>query len=177
MAEEMESLHKNNTWELVECPKGAKPVPVKWVFKIKRDATGNIERFKARLVAKGYKRREGIDFTEFYAPVSKHSTLRALLAIAAVQDLDLKQLDTKTAFLNGELEEEIYMVQLPGFEEGGKSVVCKLKKALYGLRQAPRAWYSKRRTGAHGIRRSGVRPRTLHLPRQGAGAIPAGVRG
>ncbi len=146
MAEEMASLMKNGTWKLVDCPPGVTPVPVKWVFKVKRDASGNIERFKARLVAKGFKQREGIDFNEVYAPVSKHSTLRALLSLVAVEDLELQQLDVKTAFLNGVLEEEIYMVQPPGFEEGGKNVVCKLLKALYGLKQAPRAWHTKLRT-------------------------------
>ncbi len=146
MAEEMASLMKNGTWKLVDCPPGVTPVPVKWVFKVKRDASGNIERFKARLVAKGFKQREGIDYNEVYAPVSKHSTLRALLSLVAVEDLELQQLDVKTAFLNGVLEEEIYMVQPPGFEEGGKNVVCKLLKALYGLKQAPRAWHTKLRT-------------------------------
>ncbi|GAX76480.1 hypothetical protein CEUSTIGMA_g3925.t1, partial [Chlamydomonas eustigma] len=145
MTEEMASLMKNGTWKLVDCPLGVTPVPVKWVFKVKRDSSGNIERFKARLVAKGFKQREGIDYNEVYAPVSKHTTLRALLSLVATEDLELQQLDVKTAFLNGVLEEEIYMVQPPGFEEGGKTVVCKLEKALYGLKQAPRAWHTKLR--------------------------------
>ncbi|GAX85913.1 hypothetical protein CEUSTIGMA_g13329.t1 [Chlamydomonas eustigma] len=146
MTEEMASLMKNGTWKLVDCPLiGVTPVPVKWVFKVKRDSSGNIERFKARLVAKGFKQREGIDYNEVYAPVSKHTTLRALLSLVATEDLELQQLDVKTAFLNGVLEEEIYMVQPPGFEEGGKNVVCKLEKALYGLKQAPRAWHTKLR--------------------------------
>ncbi|GAX85117.1 hypothetical protein CEUSTIGMA_g12537.t1 [Chlamydomonas eustigma] len=147
MTEEMASLMKNGTWKLVNCPLGVPPVPVKWVFKVKRDSSGNIERFKARLVAKGFKQREGIGYNEVYAPVSKHTTLRALLSlVAATEDLELQQLDVKTAFLNGVLEEEIYMVQPPSFEEGGKNVVCKLEKALYGLKQqAPRAWHTKLR--------------------------------
>ncbi len=145
MTEEMASLMKNGTWKLVDCPLGVTPVPVKWVFKVKRDSSGNIERFKARLVAKGFKQREGIDYNEVYAPVSKHTTLRTLLSLVAKEDLELQQLDVKTAFLNGVLEEEIYMVQPPGFEEGGKNVVCKLEKALYGLKQAPRAWHTKLR--------------------------------
>jgi hypothetical protein len=109
MDEKMRSLLENSTWELVERPKGVKPIPMKWVYKVKRDTQGNVERYKSRLVAKGFLQKQGVDFEEVYAPVSKHTTLRALLAIVAQQDLELQQLDVKTAFLNGELEEEIYM--------------------------------------------------------------------
>jgi hypothetical protein len=93
------------------------------------------------LVAKGFLQKQGVDFEEVYAPVSKHTTLRALLAIVAQQDLELHQLDVKTAFLNGELEGEIYMQQPQGYEQGGPNIVCRLLRTLYGLRQAPRAWY------------------------------------
>jgi hypothetical protein len=141
MDEEMASLHANKTWELKELPDGVKTIPVKWVYKLKRDTTGNIERFKARLVAKGYKQREGVDFDEVYAPVSKHASLRALLAITAAQDLELHALDIKTAFLNGELEEDVYLDQPPGYKEGGRNMVAHLRRALYGLRQAPRTWH------------------------------------
>jgi hypothetical protein len=109
MDEKMRSLLENSTWELVERPKGVKPIPMKWVYKVKRDTQGNVERYKSRLVAKGFLQKQGVDFEEVYTPVSKHTTLRALLAIVAQQDLELQQLDVKTAFLNGELEEEIYM--------------------------------------------------------------------
>ena len=116
MDEEMRSLLENGTWELVEKPEGVKPVTMKWVYKIKRDAQGNVEWYKSWLVAKGYLQRQGIDFEEGYTPVSKHTTLRALLAVVAARDLELHQLDVKTAFLDGELEEEIYVQQPQGYE-------------------------------------------------------------
>ncbi|KAJ9532906.1 hypothetical protein QJQ45_010996 [Haematococcus lacustris] len=139
---EMESLHGHRTWELVDPPQGCRPLDNRWVFSVKEDSQGHIARLKARLVVKGFMQREGVDFTELHAPVSKHATVRALLATAAAWDMDLEHLDVKTAFLNGYLDEEIYMKQPAGYEDGSARV-CRLKRALYGLRQAPRAWHAR----------------------------------
>lgn len=139
--EEIASLHANGTWSLEEAPTGVRPIPTKWVFKLKRGADGNVERYKARLVAQGFRQLEGVDYDEVFAPVSKHATLRALLAVVAARDLELQQLDIKTAFLNGVLEEKVYVRQPPGYEQGSSSTVCRLHRALYGLRQAPRTWH------------------------------------
>jgi hypothetical protein len=141
--EELASLHANGTWELMPLPSGRKAIPCKWVFKLKMDSAGNVDRFKARLVAKGFAQREGIDYNEVFAPVSKYATLRALLALIAINNMEVKQADVKTAFLYGYLDEEIYMEQPPGFREGDAKIVCKLKRSLYGLKQAPRAWYTR----------------------------------
>jgi transposase InsO family protein len=141
--EEYKSLLSNDTWTLETPPPGVKPIPVKWIFKVKKDATGHFERFKARLVVKGFRQREGVDYNEVFAPVSKYTTVRTLLAKAAAEDLEVQQIDIKTAFLHGELEEDIYMEQPPGYEEGPPGTACKLTKSLYGLKQAPRAWYMK----------------------------------
>ncbi|KAG8481596.1 hypothetical protein CXB51_026522 [Gossypium anomalum] len=145
MQEEMESLHKNKTWDLVKLPKGKKTVRCKWVFK-KKEGTPGVEepKYKARLVAKGYSQVPGVDFTDVFSPVVKHSSIRALLGIVTMHDLELEQLDVKTAFLHGELEEDIYMQQPEGFTVSKKEdYVCLLKKSLYGLKQSPRQWYKR----------------------------------
>ncbi|GLC47151.1 hypothetical protein PLESTB_000600200 [Pleodorina starrii] len=143
MEEEIASLLEKRMWSLVPKPAAARALGVKWVFSVKQDKHGVLERFKARLVVKGFMQREGVDYKEVFAPVSRHATLRAFLAMVAAGDMELHQLDVKTAFLNGDLEEEIYVEQPPGFESGGPSVVCRLHKSLYGLRQAPRTWHKK----------------------------------
>ena len=141
MDDEIKSLHANKTWTTGPVPKDKRAIPVKWVYKVKKDANGNIERFKARLVAKGFRQKEGVDFDEVFAPVTKYSTPGALMALAAVEDLEVHQLDIKTAFLNGVLEEEVYIEQPSGYHEGAPDIGCHLHRALYGLRQAPRAWH------------------------------------
>jgi len=134
----------HNTWELVPLPKGRKPVGSKWVFKIKENADGSIERYKARIVAQGFSQKPHLDYTETFAPVTKFASLRTILAISAIEDLELHHMDVSSAFLNGDLQEDIYMVQPEGFVEPGKEhLVCHLKKSLYGLKQSPRQWYQK----------------------------------
>ncbi|KAJ9525587.1 hypothetical protein QJQ45_003387 [Haematococcus lacustris] len=132
MHTELASLHANGTWTLVERPPGARVLPTKWVLKIKRDATGAIDKFKARLVAKGFMQVSGVDVGDVYAPVSKHTTLRALLALAAARDMEVHQIDVEAAFLNGTLQpDEVIHIQQPeGFEEGSRNTVCRLQKAL-----------------------------------------------
>ena len=145
MREEMESLAKNETWELVKRPKERKIVTCKWIFKKKEETTpGEGVRYKARLVARGFTQKEGVDYNEIFSPVVRHTSIRVLLAMVAHQDLELEQLDVKTAFLHGKLEDDIYMTQPEGFQVLGKEdYVCKLMRSLYGLKQSPRQWYKR----------------------------------
>ncbi|GJP58814.1 hypothetical protein CLOP_g3663 [Closterium sp. NIES-67] len=142
--EEMGSIKENDTFDLVNLPPGRKAISSKWLFKRKTDADGNIERYKSRLVAKGYQQQEKKDYNEVYARVVKGTTLRTLFAAAAIKGWVVKQMDIVTAFLNGVLEEETFMEQPEGYNDGSGRV-WKLKKALYGLKQAPRQWYIKLR--------------------------------
>nr|GEW33120.1 zinc finger, CCHC-type [Tanacetum cinerariifolium] len=135
MKVELDSINRNNTWELTTLPKGHKAIGLKWVFKTKKDANGNIIKHKARLVAKGYIQQHGIDFEEVFAPVARMETVRLLLAIAASNKWEVHHLDVKSAFLHGDLKEEVYVTQPEGFikrQDNGK--VYRLIKALYGLR-------------------------------------------
>ena len=141
---EVESILQNHTWELVDIPPGSKPIGCKWIFKRKLKADGSVDKYKARLVAKGYRQKEGIDYFDTYSPVSRITSIRTLIAIASLNDMEIHQMDVKTAFLNGELDEEIYMEQLEGFVvQGQENKVCKLVKSLYGLKQAPKQWHEK----------------------------------
>ena len=139
---EYKSLVDYNTWELVEPPKGQNIVDSKWVFKVKYNADGSIERYKARLVAKGFTQKAGIDFEETFSPVVRYTSIRTLLAIVNQLDLELHQMDVSTAFLNGKMKEDIYMSQPEGYiQEGKENMVCKLNRSIYGLKQASRCWY------------------------------------
>ena len=138
---EYNSLVNMDTWELVKLPEGCKTIGCRWVFKRKYKEDGSIERYKARLVAKGYSQRYGVDYHETFSPVVRFDTLRTLLSFAVQNELLIDQMDVTTAFLNGYLDEEIYIEQPPGYEVKGKeNLVCKLKRSLYGLKQSPRCW-------------------------------------
>ena len=132
-------MDNNNVWELVDLPLKCKTIGNKWVLKVKRKVDGSIDRYKARLVAKGYTQREGIDYEDTFSLVVRFASIRLVLSIVAKQDLELFQMDVKTAFLNGELDEEIYMDQPIGFvADGQEHKVCKLKQSIYGLKQSSR---------------------------------------
>lgn len=141
--EELDSLRSLEVFQPAHPPAGAKALAVRWVLKVKRDANGKAARWKARLVVKGYQQRPGRDFGETFAPTGRLASLRFLLAIVAARNLELHQIDVKTAFLHGRVEEEIYADLPPGCDLGDSELKLLLRKSLYGLRQAPRAWYGK----------------------------------
>ena len=144
MKEEMLAIDRSNTWELESPPSNCKPIGLKWIFKLKKNPKGEIMRQKSRLVVKGYSERKGIDYEEVFAPVVRFETVRALIAIAALKRWMIHHLDVKSTFLNGEIEEVIYIQQPEGFAiEGKEDHVLRLRNALYGLKQALRAWYFK----------------------------------
>ena len=116
MNEELDSIKKNNVWVLTDLPNGRKAIGCKWVLRKKFKVDGSLEKYKARLVAKGFTQQPGVDFIDTYSPVAKFASIRILMAVVATMDLELHQLDVKTAFLNGELKKEIYMIQLDGFQ-------------------------------------------------------------
>ena len=141
MKSEISSLHDNDTWELVPRPANKNVVGSRWVFKVKPNPDGTVNRFKARVVAKGFSQVHGVDYSEVFSPVVRYAGIRSLLAFANSNDLEVHQMDVTTAFLNGELDHEIYMQQPEGFvDENHPTYVCKLKKSIYGLKQSARCW-------------------------------------
>jgi len=146
MEEEFIDLQKNNTWELVPFFDDMNLIRCKWVFRIKYNSDGSVLKYKVRLVAKGFLQNSGIDYVETFSLVVKAPTIRVLFSLAVTFGWDVQQVDVNNAFLNGDLEEEVFMSQRDGFVSSAHpSHVCKLKKFLYRLKQAPRAWYTKLR--------------------------------
>ena len=143
MDAEITAIERNDTWELCDLPKGQKTIGVKQVYKTKLKENGEVDKHKARLVAKGYKQEFGVDYKEVFAPTARHDTIRLVIAMAAQNSWLIFQLDVKSTFLRGDLKEEVFIDQPPGYAKlGNEHKVYKLKKALYGLKQAPRAWYN-----------------------------------
>jgi hypothetical protein len=146
MHEKLDNFERHQVWELVDPPAGCKLIGTKWVWKNKEGEKGEVVRNKSRLVAQGFSQKEGIDYEETFAPVPHLEAIRIFLAFFVAKGFKLHQMDVKGAFLNGVLEEEVYVSQPPGFEsEKYPHRVYKLRKALYGLKQVPRAWYGRLR--------------------------------
>ena len=174
MIEEVDSLIKNKTWILVDRIEGRKVVSCKWIFKKKLESAENESvRFKARLVARGFTQEEGVDYNEVFSPVVKHTSIRILLAVVAKKDWELEQLDVKTAFLHGDLEETIYMQQPPGFvKPGDENKACLLKKSIYVLKQASRQWH--KRFDEHNLRNGFKRSRydeCVYIKKRGGAVV------
>jgi hypothetical protein len=144
MVDELQSIEENKTWSLTEFPNGWRAIGLKWVFKVKKNQLGEVVRHKARLVVKGYAQQQGIDYDVVFAPVARLEAIRLLLALAAEEGWQVHHMDVKTTFLNGDLQEEVYVQRPPGFIHSWQEhKVLKLHKALYGLHQAPRVWNLK----------------------------------
>ena len=141
MQEEIKSMATNDVWNLTELPEGREVIKSKWLFKKKLDAEGNVSKYKARLVARGFDQRYGIDYDETFSPVARFESIRMIMALSVQLDLHLHHMDVASAFLNGELKEDVYMTQPEGYiVKGNESLVCKLNRSIYGLKQAPRCW-------------------------------------
>ena len=151
MDEEISTLELNHTWDVVPLPPSKPPIRCKWVYKIKYNPYGLVERYKAWLVAKGYTQQEGLDYSGTFSPVAKSVSVRVLLCIATIKGWPLHQLDVNNAFLHGDLDEEVYMSLPQGFHskvgcstnDATRPLICKLGKSLYGLKQASRQWHAK----------------------------------
>ena len=143
MSKEIEALELNNTWTLAELPVNKRPINCKWVYKVKYNSDGSVERYKARLVIRGDQQIEGFDYGETFAPVAKMTSVRCFIAVAATKGWDLHQMDVHNAFLHGDLDEEVYMTLPPGYRASYHNQVCRLRKSLHGLKQAPRQWFAK----------------------------------
>jgi hypothetical protein len=144
MDEKIATLDANATWELVALPKDKNAIGCKWVYKVKHNANGFVNRYKARLVAKGYAQTYGIDYEETYSPIAKMTTIRVIIVMATAKGWSLHQMDVNNDFLHGDLQEKVYMEQPLGYvDQTRPDLVCRLKKTLYGLKQAPRAWSDK----------------------------------
>jgi hypothetical protein len=144
MDEEMAALDANATWELVVLLEDKKTIRCKWVYKVKHNVDGSMSKYKTRLVAKGYAQTYGIDYEETYSPIAKMTTIRTIIAMATTKGWSLHQMDVKNVFLHGDLHEEVYMEQPLGYvDQTHPNLVCRLKKTLYGLKQALRAWLDK----------------------------------
>jgi hypothetical protein len=144
MAEEYQSILKNDVWDIVLRPEWNSVVTSKWIYKIKHASDGSFKKYKVRFVSKGFSQVEGIDYEETFAPVARYTSIHTIIALVSSMGWKLHQMDVKTTFLNGDIEEEFCIEQLEGFMiHNVKTHVCRLKKVLYGLKQAPRAWYEK----------------------------------
>lgn len=143
MQKEIEALEENNTWDITDLPPGKRAINCKWVYKLKWNADGTLDRYKTRLVVCGNRQKKGTDFNETFAPVAKITTVRYLLSVAAAKEWEVHQMDIHDAFLHGDLTEEVYMKLPLGFKSSYPNKVCRLRKSLYGLKQAPRCWFAK----------------------------------
>lgn len=144
MQEEYQSIMRNGVWEIIPRPSDKSIVTSTWIYKIKHAIDGSTEKYKARFVARGFSQKECIDYAEIFAPTARYTTIRSLVSLAATRGWNIHQMDVKTAFLNGTINEEVYIEQLERFEVNSRdSHVCILKKDLYGLKQAPSAWYAR----------------------------------
>jgi hypothetical protein len=141
MTEEYQSTMKNDVWDIVPRLEGKSAVTSKWIYKIKHAADGSVKKYKARFVAREFSQVEGIDYEETFSHVSRYTSIRTIISLAASMGWKLHQMDVKTTFLNDEIEEEVYIEQPYGFVTHEESHVCRLNKSMYGLNQAPRAWY------------------------------------